>query len=90
MLWSTTRPTGEYPSLNPLQSTDEIFDRWRIISGKVGSGFTPAACRDKAQEVEAETEGNRSTDDAEDVELEDSAEESSVVALRHQEEVQDP
>ncbi|KAF2010532.1 hypothetical protein BU24DRAFT_313053, partial [Aaosphaeria arxii CBS 175.79] len=27
-------------------------DRWRIISSKVGSGFTPVACRDKAQELE--------------------------------------
>ena len=28
-------------------------DRWRIISSKVGSGFTPVACRDKAAELEA-------------------------------------
>lgn len=28
-------------------------DRWRIISSKVGSGFSPAACRDKAAEIEA-------------------------------------
>lgn len=28
-------------------------DRWRIIASKVGSGFTPNACRDKAQELEA-------------------------------------
>jgi hypothetical protein len=28
-------------------------DRWRIIASKVGSGFSPAACRDKAQEIEA-------------------------------------
>jgi hypothetical protein len=27
-------------------------DRWRIISSKVGSGFSPAACRDKASELE--------------------------------------
>ena len=27
-------------------------DRWRIISAKVGSGFSPAACRDKAIELE--------------------------------------
>jgi hypothetical protein len=33
-------------------------DRWRIISSKVGSGFSPAACRDKAQEIVAvEAEG---------------------------------
>ncbi|KAF2265540.1 hypothetical protein CC78DRAFT_186588 [Lojkania enalia] len=28
-------------------------DRWRIISSKVGSGFSAAACREKAQELEA-------------------------------------
>lgn len=27
-------------------------DRWRIIASKVGSGFSPAACRDKAHEIE--------------------------------------
>jgi hypothetical protein len=26
-------------------------DRWRIISTKVGSGFSPAACKDKAAEL---------------------------------------
>jgi hypothetical protein len=26
-------------------------DRWRIISTKVGSGFSPAACKDKAAEM---------------------------------------
>lgn len=28
-------------------------DRWRVVASKVGSGFTPAACKDKAQELEA-------------------------------------
>ncbi|KAI4615664.1 uncharacterized protein J4E87_004492 [Alternaria ethzedia] len=28
-------------------------DRWRIISSKVGSGFSPAACKDKAEALEA-------------------------------------
>jgi hypothetical protein len=28
-------------------------DRWRIISSKVGSGFSPTACRDKAEQIEA-------------------------------------
>lgn len=28
-------------------------DRWRIIASKVGSGFSPIACRDKALEFEA-------------------------------------
>ncbi|KAI5789554.1 putative transcriptional activator Myb, partial [Pyronema domesticum] len=27
-------------------------DRWRHIAAKVGSGFSPAACRDKAREIE--------------------------------------
>jgi hypothetical protein len=30
------------------------IDRWRIISSKVGSGFSPTACRDKAEQLEAE------------------------------------
>ncbi len=28
-------------------------DKWRIISTKVGSGFSPAACREKATELAA-------------------------------------
>jgi hypothetical protein len=35
-------------------------DRWRIISSKVGNGFSAAACKDKATELE--------TEDDEDVE----------------------
>ena len=31
-------------------------DRWQIISSKVGSGFSPTACRDKAAELEVEVE----------------------------------
>lgn len=32
-------------------------DRWRIISSKVGAGFSPVACKDKAEELKAiETE----------------------------------
>ncbi|KMU77494.1 MYB DNA-binding domain containing protein [Coccidioides immitis RMSCC 3703] len=26
-------------------------DRWRVIATKVGSGFSPAACREKAAEL---------------------------------------
>lgn len=26
-------------------------DRWRIVAGKVGNGFTPAACREKASQL---------------------------------------
>lgn len=29
-------------------------DRWRFISSKVGSGFSAAACKAKAEEIEAE------------------------------------
>jgi hypothetical protein len=39
-------------------------DRWRIISSKVGQGFSPAACREKAEHLEAqemaEAEGEQS------------------------------
>lgn len=31
-------------------------DRWRIISSKIGSGFSPTACRDKAAELEVDAE----------------------------------
>jgi len=31
-------------------------DRWRIISAKVGSGFSAAACREKAAEIEVEAD----------------------------------
>lgn len=33
-------------------------DRWRIISSKVGNGFSPAACRDKAQQLAQEEGGS--------------------------------
>lgn len=29
-------------------------DRWRIISSKVGNGFSAAACQAKADEIQAE------------------------------------
>ena len=29
-------------------------DRWRVISGKVGNGFSASACKDKAVELETE------------------------------------
>jgi len=45
-------------------------DRWRIISTKVGSGFSPAACKDKATELETgvvpETERQSLGETAED------------------------
>jgi hypothetical protein len=32
-------------------------DRWRIIAGKVGNGFSALACQEKAQEQENEDQG---------------------------------
>jgi hypothetical protein len=32
-------------------------DRWRIVSTKVGNGFSPAACKEKAAELEQDQEG---------------------------------
>ncbi|KAL2004259.1 hypothetical protein VTN02DRAFT_4774 [Thermoascus thermophilus] len=34
---------------NAIQSYEN--DRWRVIAAKVGNGFTPAACREKAAEL---------------------------------------
>jgi hypothetical protein len=31
-------------------------DKWRLIAGKVGSGFSPAACQEKAEELEIQEE----------------------------------
>lgn len=28
-------------------------DKWRLIAAKIGSGFSPAACQEKAEELEA-------------------------------------
>lgn len=36
--------------------TEYEADKWRIIAGKVGNGFSPAACRDKAREWDEEEE----------------------------------
>ena len=36
---------------NALREYDN--DKWRIISTKVGSGFSPAACKEKATELMA-------------------------------------
>ncbi|THX04888.1 hypothetical protein D6D17_05352 [Aureobasidium pullulans] len=38
--------------LTSIQDYDN--DRWRFISSKVGSGFSAAACKAKAEEIEAE------------------------------------
>ncbi|KAG0644493.1 hypothetical protein HOY80DRAFT_767237 [Tuber brumale] len=35
---------------NAIQEYDQ--DRWRLIAAKVGNGFSPAACREKAKELQ--------------------------------------
>ncbi|KAK3676603.1 hypothetical protein LTR78_003377 [Recurvomyces mirabilis] len=37
-------------------------DRWRIISSKIGNGFSAAACRDKAAEVDPAEASRQATD----------------------------
>jgi hypothetical protein len=39
-------------------------DKWRLIAAKVGSGFSPTACQEKAEdlEIEDEFEDTMSTD----------------------------
>lgn len=47
------------PQVAKLRTSMQEYenDRWRIISSKVGAGFSPVACRDKAEELKAiETE----------------------------------
>ncbi|KAF2278934.1 uncharacterized protein EI97DRAFT_223684 [Westerdykella ornata] len=39
-------------------------DRWRIIASKVGQGFTPAACREKAAELEALEAGGQEEEES--------------------------
>lgn len=42
------------PQVQKLRNAMQEYenDKWRIISAKVGSGFSPAACRDKAAELD--------------------------------------
>ncbi len=42
---------------NAIQEYDN--DKWRIISSKVGNGFSAAACKDKAAEIETEHDETR-------------------------------
>lgn len=37
--------------------TEYENERWRIIAGKVGNGFSATACQDKALELEVEEAG---------------------------------
>ncbi|KAA8913418.1 hypothetical protein FN846DRAFT_772164 [Sphaerosporella brunnea] len=50
----TTQWTDETVQRLRTAMTEYEQDRWRLIAAKVGSGFSPAACREKAREI---TEG---------------------------------
>lgn len=39
-------------------------DKWRLIAAKVGSGFSPAACQDKAEELEVQEEIDEAVSEA--------------------------
>ena len=43
-------PTAQVQKLNNALREYEN-DKWRVISTKVGSGFSPTACKDKASEL---------------------------------------
>lgn len=49
-------------------------DRWRIIAGKVGNGFTPAACREKGLELGRQHQEQQQEDNQEQHEEEEEAE----------------
>lgn len=50
-----TRANEAQPQVQKLRNAMREYDndKWRIISTKVGSGFSPAACKDKASELAA-------------------------------------
>lgn len=50
----------DYAQVQKLRTAIQEYDndRWRIISGKVGNGFSAGACRDKAIEMEVENTGH--------------------------------
>ncbi|KAF8248958.1 putative transcriptional activator Myb [Wilcoxina mikolae CBS 423.85] len=47
----TTQWTDETVQRLRTAMTEYEQDRWRLIAAKVGSGFSPAACREKAREI---------------------------------------
>lgn len=61
---TTIRADRILPQLDRLRHAVEEYeqDRWRIISGKVGNGFSANACRDKIAELNGEPV-ERSEDD---------------------------
>ncbi|KAF2754947.1 hypothetical protein EJ05DRAFT_494110 [Pseudovirgaria hyperparasitica] len=64
--------------------TEYENDRWRIIATKVGNGFSPASCKDKASELlELEGLDEPQADDEEDqAEEQDEPEEYGVIETR--------
>ncbi len=36
-------------------------DKWRLVAAKVGSGFSPTACQEKAEELEVQEEYDEGT-----------------------------
>jgi hypothetical protein len=44
---------ANYPQVQKLRVALQDYEqeKWRIVSNKVGTGFTPAACREKAREL---------------------------------------
>lgn len=56
----TVLRTADYPDhqVDKLRQAMREYetDRWRIVSAKVGNGFSPAACRDRAAELQAEAD----------------------------------
>ncbi|KAM0284952.1 hypothetical protein ACHAQH_001639 [Verticillium albo-atrum] len=47
----TTQWTPETDQKLQSAMRDYESEKWRIVANKVGTGFTPAACRDRAQEL---------------------------------------
>ncbi|KFX99514.1 hypothetical protein O988_03815 [Pseudogymnoascus sp. VKM F-3808] len=47
----TTQWTDETVQKLRVALQDYEQEKWRIVAGKVGTGFTPAACREKADEL---------------------------------------
>ncbi|KFY14870.1 hypothetical protein V491_05876 [Pseudogymnoascus sp. VKM F-3775] len=47
----TTQWTDETVQKLRVALQDYEQEKWRIVAGKVGTGFTPAACREKAEEL---------------------------------------
>ncbi|KAI7080666.1 hypothetical protein KC352_g41573 [Hortaea werneckii] len=53
----TTTWTDDMVQRLRTASAEYEVDRWRVISSKVGNGFSAAACKEKAMELEAEEGG---------------------------------